>query len=79
MENNIHNIQKRTIFENKGIEAILKTGKELIGMAFIVQYVNAILQNICSEVVHELSKSYSELVCLEEKLFDIQKFISEIK
>ena len=68
---NEYKLHKTIIFEQKGIEAILEQGKQLVQKGFTAQQANEVLQKICREVCEELSKIDFEIEILEKKLSNI--------
>lgn len=70
---NEYKLHKTIIFEQKGIEVILKKGKQLVQKGFTAQQANEVLQKICREVCEELSKIDLEIEILEKQLSIIDK------
>lgn len=68
---NEYKLHKTIIFEQKGIEVILKKGKQLVQKGFTAQQANEVLQKICHEVCEELSKIDFEIENLEKQLSNI--------
>lgn len=68
---NEYKLHKTIIFEQKGIEVILKKGKQLVQKGFTAQQADSVLQQICREVCEELSKIDFEIENLEKQLINI--------